>query len=147
MRYVLPAILTVFAAVMISMPTTAQIQPGSTGGTIGKQGKSVSGGEEAVEPQQSSPKRRRRIPSADAASSEGRRQATSLAGQWRGPFGATQISQQQGGNLTFRNEVGSVSHGRWLDPSTVTAYEWGVEGKVSSDGKSIAWTNSTQWSR
>jgi hypothetical protein len=35
---------------MFSVPCLAQVQPGSTGGSIGKTDKSVSGGEEAKQP-------------------------------------------------------------------------------------------------
>jgi hypothetical protein len=38
--------LSVFFTAMLSLPAVAQLQPGSTGGSIGKTDKSISGGEE-----------------------------------------------------------------------------------------------------
>jgi|ERR1039458_174732 hypothetical protein len=43
-------ILSIFFIGMLSVSVVAQIQPGSVGGTIGKQDKSISGGEEADRP-------------------------------------------------------------------------------------------------
>jgi WSC domain len=41
-------ILSIFVIGMISVPCVAQLQPGSTGGSIGKTDKSISGGEQAT---------------------------------------------------------------------------------------------------
>lgn len=38
------------ALAMFAVPCVAQVQPGSTGGSIGKTDKSISGGEEANQP-------------------------------------------------------------------------------------------------
>jgi hypothetical protein len=45
-RFILP----IFLIATFSAPCVAQVQPGSTGGTIGKQDKSISGGEEPSKP-------------------------------------------------------------------------------------------------
>lgn len=73
-------------------------------------------------------------------------QRKSLAGSWRALLGNGQV-RENGKNLEFINELGWVSAGRWLDSETVMADTWGVEGKISKDGKVISWSNGTRWTR
>jgi hypothetical protein len=134
-----------FAAIMlvtmaVSVPN-AFAQGGSTGGTLGNIDKSISGTRE--EPKPSTPRERH---TARASPSTEKTAGINLSGAWRGPSGGTEI-HQQGGQLVFRNEFGVVVHGQWIDSSTVVAVEWGVQGKVSNNGRSIAWSNGTQWAR
>jgi WSC domain len=49
--------LSVFFTAMLSLPAVAQLQPGSTGGSIGKTDKSISGGEQTTTPRQGVSKR------------------------------------------------------------------------------------------
>jgi hypothetical protein len=134
------------AAVALSAPIggPAFAQAGSTGGTLGNTDKSISGDRE--EPGRSTSRERHTASPKVSSQATEKTAATSLSGAWKGPFGATQI-HQQGGELEFRNEFGMVAHGRWVDSSTVSAGEWGVQGKVSRDGTSIAWSNGSQWTR
>jgi hypothetical protein len=68
------------AGAALSVPPSATVfaQAGSTGGTIGKTDKSISGGEEANEPRQSSPKREQRT--ASPASAKGIRIISAVYG-------------------------------------------------------------------
>jgi|ERR1700722_569690 hypothetical protein len=130
-------------AVVVSAYIAAFAQAGSTGGTLGNTDKSISGDRE--EPRRSTSPERHTAPKVSSPSTE-KTAAINLSGAWKGPFGAAQI-HQQGSELEFKNEWGMVAHGRWVDPSTVSAGEWGVQGKVSKDGTSIAWSNGSQWTR
>jgi hypothetical protein len=52
--------------------------------------------------------------------------------------------------LQLTNESGSTSPGQvaGFNPNTITALSWNlVQGTISADGRSIAWTNGTTWKR
>lgn len=108
-------ILAAFAlAVMLSLPALAQITPGSTGGTIGKTGKSVSGGEDAAPPRESA---------ATGISVAGRWRwsASCQSGHYNGAFDLSQTgSGQFTGNFagTGISDLGSITGGR-LDGSVI----------------------------
>lgn len=74
-----------------------------------------------------------------------------LSGNWyrtNDPCKRTSITQS-GNALTFTNEFGNSSKGRFLDATTVVATDWesSLCGKIRSDGKRIDWTNGASWSK
>jgi len=87
---------------MVSTPGVAQMQPGSTGGTIGKVDKSISGGGDVEQPNSTASRR-------SLSKSENRSSETSASGRWRwhagcgigGQWhGVFQISQTADGSFT-----------------------------------------------
>lgn len=58
------------------------------------------------------------------------------------------IMQRSDNSLTFVNESGGKSNGRFLDSRTVVATDWkNLQGKITPDLKTIKWANNTQWTR
>jgi hypothetical protein len=58
------------------------------------------------------------------------------------------IVQQPNGALSFINEQGRPSPGRFNSPNTFVATAWdGVSGTLSPDGNFINWNNGTNWRR
>ncbi|MGP0090116.1 MAG: hypothetical protein ACLPKB_09185 [Xanthobacteraceae bacterium] len=121
----------VLAIVVLYGPTitAAQVQSGSTGGTIGKQDKSASGGEEAPPPRQSgAPKSRqstlRETPSGGSVSGRWRWTADCPSGHWHGEFA---VSETSGGQFT--GEYAGTTFG---DDGTIT------DGRVN--GGSVSFT-------
>lgn len=57
--------------------------------------------------------------------------------------------RQSGNSLTFTNENGNSSRGRFESSNTVVAIDWegGLRGTFSSDGNRISWGNGTSWMR
>jgi hypothetical protein len=57
--------------------------------------------------------------------------------------------RQSGASLTFTNEFGNGSRGRFESSNTVVAIDWegGLRGTFSSDGNRISWANGTSWTR
>jgi len=88
---------------MVSTPGVAQMQPGSTGGTIGKVDKSISGGGDVEQPNSTASRR-------SLSKSENRSSETSASGRWRWHagcwnlvdkwHGVFQISQTADGSFT-----------------------------------------------
>lgn len=68
-----------------------------------------------------------------------------LSGDWAiGSDHRPRITRQSGQELTFVNEHGSVSAGRFVEPRRVVAADWGnLHGTV--DGNRIYWDNGTIW--
>lgn len=55
---------------------------------------------------------------------------------------------QQESRLHFTNEGGGISEGRFENPNTVIATQWGnLRGAIKDGGTSIHWSNGTIWSR
>lgn len=53
-----------------------------------------------------------------------------------------------GGRLTIHNENGMVTPGRFKNPQTIVAIDWGpLEGSIVNGGKDIVWHNGTIWHR
>ena len=129
----------VFIIGMFSTSGVAQIQPGSTGGTIGKQDKSISGTEDAVPPNESlSPRSRQTTarPSAiPATTSRVNRQDTSkaaLAGRWN--WNASCPNGNFKGEFEIRSTSASAFSGHYLSD---------VPGPISNgqlDGKQVTFT-------
>jgi hypothetical protein len=83
-RFILP----IFLTATFSAPCFAQVQPGSTGGSIGKTDKSVSGGESVVEPSaptKSRSKDRRPVDTATSDRSSTAHQCANIEGAWNSP--------------------------------------------------------------
>lgn len=76
-----------------------------------------------------------------------------IAGNWQmgGPYNVGMSCQiiEEGSNLTFINENGDQSAGRFNDVGTVIATGWegGLSGTISADGNRIDWANGTWWVR
>jgi hypothetical protein len=58
------------------------------------------------------------------------------------PGGGCHIDQD-GANLTCRNEVTETVEGRMLTANRLTC--WGLNGTLSGDGRAINWHNGTYW--
>ena len=81
-------------------------------------------------------------------------QQTNLAGTYRcGPdakacewSGTTFTVMQNGNSLEAKNEKNAVGTGTVTSPISVSmGPPWNMLGVVSADGRSIEWSNSTQW--
>jgi hypothetical protein len=123
---------------LLPAATTALAQAGSTGGTIGKTGKSVSGDEEQTN---QSPKRRR------MDSNTGARTKTSscrrIVGTWSWPLGAT-VSFKEDGSSS-RTFFGTVGTGRWVCSEDLVVITWkGIVDHItiSEDGNALFVSNS-----
>lgn len=128
------AVLTLVAALAIGvlLPATqalAQAQPGSTGGSIGRQGKSVSGGEESAAPARqraskqkaSKPRRAARAPVETESRGGG---GASVLGLWRWSATCERGQRSYSGTMTFEQSGSGVtaSHGgtNFWDGGTIT---------------------------
>lgn len=78
---------------------------------------------------------------------------SNIGGTWYmgGPYNQGMACQiiLEGDSLTFINENGQQSRGRFVDSSTIEATDWenGLEGVLSSDGNRIDWANGSWWLR
>lgn len=54
---------------------------------------------------------------------------------------------QQGAALTFVNERGERSRGRFVDGTTVVATDWNLRGTLRNGGQRLEWSNGTWWER
>ena len=76
-----------------------------------------------------------------------------LSGTWYmgGPINAGMPCKiiQEEGTLTFVNELGAKSAGKFADSKTVIATDWenGLHGTISNDGNHIDWANGSWWTR
>ena len=117
--------------------SSAQAQAGSVGGTIGKQDKSISGGEEA-DRSPTAPHSRR--PAAKAQETSGH-SCRSIAGTW-----SSWASGQLGPNDTRFNADGTITHpaskGTWSCESGQYVHVWSAFGRrgpyrLSANGKQL----------
>jgi len=130
--YVLPPVLAVLAAAIFSMPAVAQLQPGST---IGKTGKSSSGGEEQSEP---SSRPRREAPTTERSTGSS---CQKIVGTWNWDGGDAVF----GPNGSVRHSLGHTASWR-CSGGTVVAV-WGNLGitdriTIAPDGNSVSVANS-----
>jgi hypothetical protein len=133
--------------VLVSATAVAQVQPGSTGGTVGKQNKSISGEDYSAPPAQKS-KRSARTRDEDKKISTnndgtGGQTATSLRGYWRVQVncGSSQNSLERGGKWSF--DIKAISGNTFAG-----GFDQGgkiVEGKI--EGKAISLTTQDIFSR
>ena len=115
--------------------SSALAQAGSIGGTIGKQDKSISGGEEADRPRAAPhPKR----PAAKAQETSSGHSCSRIVGTWSWYLGVTETVFNQNG--TVRNSGGNT--GKWTCAGATVRNEW-VSGDterytISPDGNSMS---------
>ena len=124
---------------MLVMPCSAQVQPGSTGGSIGKTDKSVSGGEGAAAPRALT-KSSRPIEGGTSDRSSG----ASVAGRWR--WNADCPSGHWQGQLDLAEASrgqfsGSFAGTGWVDIGTIT------NGQVHGTSVNFTrtWSTGTQY--
>jgi hypothetical protein len=117
--------------------TAALAQAGSTGGTIGKQDKSISGGEEADRPRAVPHPKRAATTSRETESDAACRR---IVGTWSWAYGLTEMAFSQNG--TAKQSSGNT--GSWSCAGTIvkTAYVNGVTERIaiSTDGHSASVT-------
>ncbi|MGP0093892.1 MAG: hypothetical protein ACLPKB_28705 [Xanthobacteraceae bacterium] len=128
------------------MSAVAQLQPGSTGGTIGKTDKSISGGEE--QPTPSSPERKSRKAAVNPATTVSR----SISGAWVGSLnGLTYRLSQSGSSFTWvigsETAHGTINgdqlHASWSGGFTTAS----ANGRLAKDGLTITWDNGMVFTR
>jgi len=108
------------ALCVLSMPCVAQVQPGSTGGSIGKTDKSVSGGEEAKQPRVS-PNTNRETGGRQTSLSNS---CNALVGTWLWYRGVSEMTFPRGERCVTVPEPqarGRVPAGERRDPQLVKA--------------------------
>ncbi len=139
----------VFSIGLVLLPAiaVAQVQPGSTGGAIGKQNKSISGEEDSTPPVQG-PKGSARTRDRDRKTSTNNdgadgQNATSLRGYWRVQVncGSRQNMLERGGKWSFdiTTVSGNTFAGRFDQGGKI------VEGRM--EGKAISLTTQDIFSR
>jgi hypothetical protein len=129
-------LIAAFASTLTTKSAVAQA--GSTGGTIGKTDKSISGGENDESGH----------PSRNFKGAKHAQDIPNLAGAWRRVgicAGETRIVQS-GENITCINERGSVTYGKMTGKRSFLGC-WGLDASVSEDADSISWSNGTYWRR
>jgi hypothetical protein len=117
-------------------PCFAQVQPGSTGGSIGKTDKSVSGGEANNPPTSTHPKRVDR----DARQTSSGQSCNGLVGTWLWYRGVTEMTFLPGGTMQS-NVVGPIA-AKWTCTGKRTARSMSNDGSheqytIAQDGKSM----------
>lgn len=75
-----------------------------------------------------------------------RQEPPDLQGTWSHADRVTRI-QQRGNLLTFTNEHGDTSRGRYLDRTQVLAVDWSDLRGTIVNGTAIHWSNSSIWLR
>jgi hypothetical protein len=141
-------LVAILACAALTMPAIAFAQAGSTGGTIGKTDKSVSGGEERIEANPTpSPQKRRKVIDDKKSTTENKENAgcMKIVGSWDWLLGRTRIflptgrlpsSDRGGGTWTCKGDNYVV---RFADGSEDRL-------KMSSDGNSMSGIGSaTGW--
>jgi hypothetical protein len=133
--------------VLVSAIAIAQVQPGSTGGTIGKQNKSISGEDHSAPPAQKlkRPSRTRNEDKSISTNSDstGSQTATSLLGYWsiQVNCGPNQKVLERGGKWSF--EIKAISGNTFTGGFDQNGKI--VEGKI--EGKAISLTTQDIFSR
>jgi hypothetical protein len=138
-----------FAVALLALPNAnAWAQAGSAGGSIGKQGKSVSGGESAPEPRRAAPKPAppRQSRARSAAAEPKPRAAPSICAQvtgatwssWAaGMFGPGDTTFAGGGRAVHRSGI----TGNWSCSGSKMLLQWPGETMrpmtMSADGKTL----------
>jgi hypothetical protein len=103
---------------MFSVPCVAQVQPGSTGGSIGKIDKSISGGESAAEPSVPAKSRAKGAPDESSPA----RQCANIEGVWNSsaPSSVSENIRQNGCNFSGTLTTALFNHtisGKYLGSS------------------------------
>jgi hypothetical protein len=123
--------LCVFVVAMLSSPCAAQVQPGSTGGSIGKTEKSISGGADADRPH-AAPLAKRPAAKEQETSSGG--SCGRIVGRWSWYLHLTETVFHKDG--TAGNSGGAK--GRWTCAGGTVNVAWGDGGKASTDRMTLS---------
>jgi hypothetical protein len=132
-----------YAVMLIPTVALAQLQPGSTGGTIGKTDKSISGGEEAAEPLQSLPRRDKRAakPPNEASGETRGSSCGRIVGTWNWVLGLTVVIKSNG-SITASNGLTAT----WRCNGSQYSFAWSnnITDRVSlsTDGNRLDAVNS-----
>jgi hypothetical protein len=128
-------VLCIFVVAMLASPCFAQVQPGSTGGSIGKTEKSISGGADADRPR-AAPLAKRPAANEQETSSGG--SCGRIVGTWSWYLKLTESVFDQNG--AARNSGGTS--GNWTCAGATIRIAWANgyvdRATVSPDGKSIS---------
>jgi len=138
-------LIAVFACAVMLMPVTALAQAGSTGGTIGKTDKSISGGEEADDSRPSTrkqkPHRSVAIPPDEASGGIKGSSCGRIAGTWNWVLGITVVVKPNG-SITSSNGLTAT----WSCNGGQYSFAWSnnINDRVSlsTDGKTLDVVNS-----
>ena len=136
------AVLLIFAVNVLMAPASgiAQVQPGSTGGSVGKQDKSISGGGSLEVP---GPTPREAKPHQTTKTSPGKENSSCgrIVGTWKMGAGIRVVVKRDG---TAHHDF--AGNGTWKCDDGQYVFVWsnGITDhmSVSADGASIAGTNS-----
>jgi hypothetical protein len=128
-RFILP----IFLTATFSAPCVAQVQPGSVGGTIGKQDKSISGGAEADRPRAAPQQKRSDTKSQQRSSGHS---CNRIVGKWTWfNNGATEFDKDGSARDTLYG-----NSGKWTCAESEITINWitGVDHvTISHDGNSL----------
>jgi hypothetical protein len=118
-------------------------QAGSTGGTIGKQDKSISGGEQHLPP---SPQSRKSV-----AAAEHTAVSRSITGEWSGAWGVYHL-RQSGKSFTWTIGGAERAHGTINGNEVQASWSGRInngsgKGVISKDGNTITWDNGNVFRR
>jgi hypothetical protein len=121
-------VLSALALAMLSVPCFSQVQPGSTGGSIGKIDKSISGGEDAVEPRAVTKSLRRPV---EGGASD-RSSEVSVAGRWHWSAdcasghwkGELDLAETSKGQFSGSFDAGTVTNGHVNGTSVTFTRTW-----------------------
>jgi hypothetical protein len=127
-------ILSIFFVGMLSVSAAAQLQPGSTGGTVGKQDKSISGGEERDRPRAASHPKQSATKSQETSSGSA---CGRIVGRWLWYLGITETVFDQNGTAHNSGHTGKLT---CAGATIRIAWDHGYvdHATVSPDGRSIS---------
>ena len=118
---------------------TALAQAGSTGGAIGKQDKSVSGGSPAVEPTRAPKEPRRHRSTNDTPAKTKGASCGRIAGTWQWWTGGETVFRMDG---TAKHTSGLTATWTCSDGNYVVSWSTGIDKlKISPDGKRLDGSN------
>jgi hypothetical protein len=128
----------VIVALSLALPASALAQAGSTGGTIGKQDKSISGGDDAANSERAVPMRKPRPARQSAVTAPTGGPCSRIVGTWLWYNGSSvtvhsnsnKTTQSDGNSATVVCEDGTYTF-TWFGSHT-------VHERLSSDGKRLS---------
>jgi hypothetical protein len=115
-------------------PDTAFAQAGSTGGSIGKQDKSISGGEEENKPSAAIHSKQ---PAGSVKNTPSDHPCSAVVGTWSWYLGVTEMTFSEGG--TWRSSSGITGPWNCIGPRTAVAISEGSKSQyvIAQDGKTM----------
>jgi hypothetical protein len=69
-----------------------------------------------------------------------------IVGSWKAGEGIAHVREDSDGNLSLKTEAGLLGRGKITDGGILVT-DWGVEGRLRTDGTAIVWSNGFQWSK